>query len=153
MLIEMESMCALHRLFSTERLPLELVENRNMRLPQKSLVALFEGAAHAAGDRLFGFRVGRATSPKDYGTWIRFSSGGRTLLEALDRCVRSIGVHQSVAHMSLHNEGSLIIWSYHPPPSPDHSGVQHSDHIIPLMIQFVQSYLGPGWNPAWIQLD
>ena len=153
MLEEMASTRALHRVFAGERLPLELIENRSMQLPQKSLVALFEGAARAAGDRLFGFRVGQSMLPGDYGLWMRFSAGGRTLTEALERCVRSMGVHQSVAHMSLRKAGSVVIWTYHPPPAPEHSGVQHSDHIIPLMIRFVQSYLGPDWNPSWIQLD
>ena len=150
---EMEGRRALHRVFAKENLPLDLVDNRGMQLPQKSLVALFEGAAHATGDRLFGFHVGQSMLPGDYGLWMRFSAGGRTLAEALQRCVRSMSVHQSVAHMSLRSTGSVVIWTYHPPPSPENAGIQHSDHIIPLMIRFVQSYLGPDWNPPWIQFD
>lgn len=152
MLEKMESVRALQRVFSNENLPLELVENRDMQLPQKSLVALFEGAAQAVGDRLFGLRVGQSMTPGDYGMWIRFSSGGRTLAEALQRCVRSISVHQSVAKMSLHKAGSTVVWSYHPPPLADNAGIQHSDHIVPLMIRFVQAYLGANWNPSWVNI-
>lgn len=153
MLEEMASTHAVHQVFAQARLPLELIENRSMLLPQQSLVALYEGAAHATGDRLFGFRVGQAMMPGDYGLWMRFSAAGRTLAEALQRCVRSIAVHQSVAYMSLRKAGLVVIWTYHPPPSPEYASPQHSDHIIPLMIRFVQSYLGAGWNPPWIQLD
>lgn len=153
MLEDMESTRALHRVFAHEGLPLSLIENRDMQLPHRSLVAIFEGAGKAVGDRLFGFRVGQSMQPGDYGLWIQYSVGARTLSDALKRCVRSMSVHQSVARMSLRECGTNMVLTFHPPPLPEHAGPQHSDHVIPLMIRLVQIYLGPDWHPAWIQLD
>ena len=112
------------------------------------MVSLFEHAAREAGDRFFGLRVGLEMEHSSYGNWTRYGSEADTLVQAIRRLQRTIWAQQTAGTMTLEVIGSHLIWSYLPPGAPSKMGRQHGDHIIPVLIRFVQSYLGPDWQPA-----
>ena len=43
-------------------------------MPVASMMAIFEGAARAAGDRTFGFNVGVGMAYESYGLWMAYSA-------------------------------------------------------------------------------
>lgn len=151
-LAAMASERAVLRCFSQEGLPHELVGNREIRLPLVSLMNLFERGGREAGDRAFGLRVGEAMTPDNYGLWAEYALGASSLHSALVRIVGTIDVHQTGSRMSLRRAGGHMIWGFHP-QTPGLPGIQHADHIIPVMRRFVGKYLGDDWAPPWIELN
>lgn len=152
LLEEMASAAALERVFHKERLPLELIENRAMRLPLRSLSALIESASHEAGDRIFGLRVGEAMSPTNYGLWVEYGRSAKCLADGLRRVISTIHVHQTGSRMSLRQAGPHVVWEFYP-QTTEPVGRQYADHVIGPMRRFVGAYLGMSWIPSWIELN
>ena len=141
------------RLFERNRVPLTVIEHPQHRIPLAAMVRLFEGAGEIVGDRAFGLRVGQRLSHKGYGIWARHVSSASSLSGALRRSSETIHFHQTGARISLTISGKYTVWSYHRPAVSVGAGMHHSDHVLPSMIDLVRSYLGPGWIPAWVELD
>jgi AraC-like DNA-binding protein len=145
----MAGRAALHRVFEQERVPIALIENREMRLPLWALSALIERGSHEAGERIFGARVGETMSPVNYGLWAEYGRSGRNLAVGLRRVIATIACHQIGSRMSLRWTNAHVVWEFHPQTAV---GMQYADHIIGPMRHFVSAYLGLSWIPAWIQL-
>jgi AraC-like DNA-binding protein len=129
-----------------------VLEHRDTLVPLAAMASVFQEAARTVGDRSFGLRVGHAMTHLTYGAWLEYSAAGSTLGEGLRRSVESMRFHQTTGQLSLTLERTFAIWRYHPPGRATAS-IQHSDHVVGPMCRFVASYLGPGWRPAWIDLD
>lgn len=142
---------AVRRVFQTNRLPLEIASNPDLRLPLASLVSTFESAGIEAGERCFGLRVGQQMAPQNFGAWAAYSVSAATLGEALQRFVRGLRVFQAGADSLLHSSGDRITWSYRRPYRQT-GGIQHADHVLPPMIQLVRAYLGSDWFPQLVHV-
>lgn len=139
---------AVERSFSAAGLPLGLVEERDHLIPLEAMVALFENAARAAGTDLFGLHVGLEMSPADYGLWVRYALQGETLLDAIERIIRNLRFYQSGGAMSLQlRDRGCVAMQYRNVAMRASSARQHSDHVIPVLLRVVRSYLGPAWLP------
>jgi len=143
---------SLQSVFATEGVPLDIMNQRETRMPLASMTAIFEGAARAAGDRTFGFTVGAEMSHEHFGLWAVYCASANTLGNALRRTVRSGHFQQTGGGLTLETEGSFAIWRYYRPVISERH-IQHSDHLIGPMRRLIRSFLGPNWNPAWIELD
>jgi len=142
---------ALDTIFRRASLPLAVLDHRDTLVPLATMAAVFEDAARAVGERSFGFLVGKAMSHLKFGAWVEYSAAGTTLGEGLRRSVAGIRYHQTTGRLSLALEPPFAVFRYHRPRGV--ASMQHSDHVIGPMCRFVASYLGPGWRPAWIELD
>ena len=142
---------ALKRVLQTARLPLEITSRADMRLPLASLVEIFEHAAAEAGERCFGLRVGQQMDPQSFGPWARYCMSAPTLDVAIRRFVRSVGIYQTGAASFLRASGERAVWGYRRPYQRT-GGMQHADHVIPPMINFIQSYLGDDWSPEIVHV-
>ena len=149
---DMGSFGQLCNVFEQERLPLALIENRDMRLPITTVANVFERSARAVGDRTLGLRVGRAFSPETYGNWIEYSTASENLGGAILRCIRTLHLHQTGPYMSLDINGDTAVWHYTMADGVKDSP-NYSDHIIPSLMKFVANYLGANWKPKWVELD
>jgi len=139
--------------FSEVGLPLALIDERSHRLPMPLLARLFQRAAGRAGDPLFGLAVGSAMAPGDYGMWARYAMQARTLGEGIHRAIRTLHLHESGTAMRLVSRaGELAAWEYWHPRISGPLFCQHSDHLIPVMIRFVQGFLGVDWSPLRVEL-
>jgi len=145
------SPAALLKMFNAQNLPLEILENRETRLPLCAMMNVFETAARAAGERTFGLDVGNAMSPGDYGMWANYCASAATLGEALDRGVASARFQQSGGILAVAQEGPYTIYRYIP-PNCGVSNMQHSDHLIWPMLRFISYFVGPEPRPAWLEL-
>lgn len=152
MLEERESNVALHRVFAHEAVSLEIIEQRETRLPVAALAGLFDRAAKATGERALGLDVGLSMPPGSFGMWAEYSAGAETLGRALLRTVRTCRFQQSGGSISLVHVGRHSIWSYNPPPDAE-PYVQHSDHLLGPMLRFLSAFLGPNTRPAWVELN
>jgi len=142
---------ALKRVFQATRLPLEISSRSDMRLPLASLVEIFEHSAAEAGERCFGLRVGQQMDPQSFGPWVRYCMSAPTLDAAIQRFIRSVGIYQTGAASFLRASGERAIWGYRRPYRRT-VGMQHADHVIPPMINFIQAYLGDGWSPEIVHV-
>lgn len=142
---------ALLRVFRAQNIPLEILDNRETRLPVGAMKAVFENAAHAVGDRTFGLDVGLAMPHGEFGLWMQYSVTAATLGEGLLRVSRTAHHQQSGGNITLEFEGRHAIWRYYPPKC-DAPNMQHSDHVIGPMLSFLSAFLGPGLRPAWVEL-
>jgi AraC-like DNA-binding protein len=143
---------ALQNVFTAEDVPLDIIDHLETRIPVATMMAIFERAALAAGDRTFGFSVGAEMSHAHFGLWIEYSASADTLGDALRRTVGTARFQQTGGYLALETQGPLAIWRYYP-PMVHRNPIQFSDHIIGPMIRFIQSFLEPGWQPAWIELN
>lgn len=138
---------AIDQTFEAAGLPLDLLENRNQKIPMAAMMSLFHEAEKVAGDEIFGLRVGREMKPGAYGLWTLYSGQGKTARDALSRLSQTIGVHQSGGQMRLRKNGKLFEWSYIVPSRFKANIRAHSEHVIPVMIRFLRPYFGPNWLP------
>jgi len=142
---------ALNKMFCAQNLPLEILENRETRLPLCAMMNVFEIAARAAGERTFGMDVGNSMSHGEYGMWVKYCASAETLGEALSRTVATARFQQSSGTIALAREGRHSIWRYIPPKCGV-SNMQHSDHLIGPMLRFLSFFAGPAMRPAWLEL-
>lgn len=143
---------ALHRVFHRENVPMEVLENREIRMPLVSMMGLFENAAREVGSRTFGLTVGNNMGPGSYGMWLVYSASGATLGEALRRSAITARFQQSGSKLVVARRGNYAIWRYLVPGNSDIS-IQHADHILGPMMKFVRSFLGSRWQPEWVELN
>ncbi|MBO9411097.1 MULTISPECIES: AraC family transcriptional regulator [unclassified Ruegeria] len=138
---------AVDQTFKAAGLPLDLLENRNQKIPMAAMISLFREAEKVAGDEILGLRVGREMKPGAYGLWTKYSGQGRTARDALTRLSQTIGVHQSGGQMRLRQSDKQFEWSYIVPSSFKANIRAHAEHVIPVMIGFLRPYFGPSWLP------
>ncbi len=96
--------------FAAGEVPLDIIRQQETRMPVASMMALFESAGRAAGDRTFGFAIGAKMSPESYGLWMDYSISANTLGEALRRTVLTARFHQTGGHLALETKGGFAIW-------------------------------------------
>ena len=149
---EMAGHRALQRIFHRQRLPLSLIDNRDMRLPLAAMRALFEDAAREVGDRGFGLRVGEEMTHAGFGLWARYIASAPTLERAIRRSVQTLWTFQSGTAMTLVRLRTHAVWRYHPAGSGGRGAAQHADHILPAMLSVVRLFLGATWLPDWCEL-
>lgn len=135
------------RAFAAAGLPLALLENRRQKIPMAAMVSLFHEAEKVAADEVFGLRVGQDMKPGAYGLWTRYSGQGQTVMEALSRLSRTIGVHQSGGAMRVQIKGAKVEWAYVIPGRFRSNIRAHSEHVAPVMIAFLRPFLGSTWTP------
>lgn len=150
---EASSWSTVERLFERHRLPISVIDNPNQRIPLAAMIHLFEDGAEIVGDRTLGLRVGMRLKHSGYGLWARYITSADNLQGALSRSNNTIQFHQSGGRISSTIVGKHIVWSYHRPDVSAGTGMQHSDHVLPPMIDLVRSYLGQQWKPDWVELD
>jgi AraC-like DNA-binding protein len=153
LLKEREGTVAVKRIFAAEAVPLALVDDRNHRIPLRSLAALFERGARAAGDPRFGFDVGLHMPTEDYGLWMQYAFQADSLGDTISRVASTLAFHQSGSVMRIAprtgGQCALEYW---------HANVklpafqQHSDGLVPGMISLAQFFLGPAWRPSRVEV-
>lgn len=143
----------LTRVFQAEHLPISLASGEATWLPLRSLLGLFERSAAAAGDDLFGLRVGRSMQPEDFGLWVRYAMSAPTLGGMISRLRRALDYHQSGSEFGLHVAGPRATWSYRV-TEPVASGLrQHADHALWPMLVAVRRYADAKWTPLRIEFS
>ncbi|MEW5422567.1 AraC family transcriptional regulator ligand-binding domain-containing protein [Amorphus sp. 3PC139-8] len=143
---------ALFKTFEREGLSIETIDTPHTLLPVYAVMRVFGRAGSLLGDRTFGFEVGERMTHRGFGLWVEHSILAATLGDALRRSIATIGTHQSDCRMELVASERHVLWQYVPPPlkATNH---QHSDHILPPMLEFVRHYLGRDWTPEWIEMN
>jgi len=135
------------QVFAKAHLPMGIIDDRDMMIPMRSMIDLFEHAAVAGGDRCFGLRVGVEMGHKAYGMMTAYASQASTLLNALRRLQIAVSVHQPEGRFSLSKTPGGWLWGYSRPTCSDVIDRHHADHVLPSFISFVRQYLGHDWNP------
>ncbi len=138
---------------SRAELPLGIIENRSMRIPIKSMIRLFSEAERFSGHPTFGLEIGLAMTGKEVGPWFDYSSQAETLRSGIHRLIRTIRLFQNGPSIKLVERRSGAVFSYFVPRDKTLTYAAHSDHNLPLMLDFVQRYLGTDWRPPWIEID
>src|SRR6056297_2777226 len=141
---------AVERAFREAGLPMEVLETPRATIPMKSMIALYERAGAIAGDPLFGLRAGLGIDIRDYGLITAYALQARTLRGALQRYVAILPVHQTGRRFALAEVGQNARFLYTGADLGLHG--QHTDHVLPLMLEAMRAYLGPSWAPQVIEL-
>ena len=141
------------RAFGQAGLPMEVIEFSETWIPVDVMRDLLEISARAAGDRCFGLHVGKDMTHKTFGMWMKYSGQATTLKGGLNRAGQSSKFQQSGGKLVLVPAAQVSYWRYIAPPMQATCQVQHCDHLIWPTIRFVQSYLGAGWLPEWVDVN
>lgn len=144
---------AVSRAFHQTGLPMEIIEFPDTSIPVEAMRDLFDTSARAAGDRCFGLNVGQQMTHVSYGLWMRYCAQAETLISGLRRAKKCVPIHQTGCAFVLEATKPVSFWRYVAPGGLKSRPIQHCDHLIGPMIRFVQSYLGAGWLPEWIELN
>lgn len=144
---------AVERAFARADLPIELLNDLSLRIPMTSMIALFGEAERFTDHPQFGLQIGLEMTGREIGAWFEYSSQASTLRLGLQRLGRAITLFQNGPSVTLIEMRSGGIMRYHVPRDKTVTYAAHSDHNVPLMLDFVQRYLGPDWRPRWIEID
>ncbi|WP_425090235.1 AraC family transcriptional regulator ligand-binding domain-containing protein [Tropicimonas sp. S265A] len=148
-----ESSKAVHRAFADAGLPISLISDRQHLVPLHALIRLFERSAQLSGDPVFGLHVGLEMAPQEYGLWLRYSLQAPTLRQGISRLARCLVLHQFGGQLSMEPRGAgRVAWRYWHSDMGDPCAAHHADHVVPVMIQFAQAYLGQHWRPERIKV-
>lgn len=142
----------LRSVFTDANLPLALTHDRTHRLPLSSLARLYQAAAERTGNPVFGLTAGLAMTPDDFGKWAQYASQGATLEDGISRAIETLHLHQSGTVMRLaHRPDGHVALEYAHPDVSNALFRQHSDHVVPNMIRFIQSFMGHEWRPCRVE--
>lgn len=86
---------ALERVFRAEGLPLWLAHDQSGKLPLRCLMGLLERTARDIGDERFGFNLGYAMQPEDYGPVASYMASAPDLRTMIRRSIRAVRYHAS----------------------------------------------------------
>lgn len=139
--------------FQQTNLPLEILEFRDTRIPVEAMRDLFERSARAAGDRCFGLSVGQDMTHTNFGIWMHYCAQAPNLAEGLRRVVACAGFQQTGGYLTFDPNAPMSFWHYIAPPGLVARPIHHADHLIGPMIRFVRAYLGPDWQPEWVEVN
>ncbi|MEM9085094.1 MAG: AraC family transcriptional regulator ligand-binding domain-containing protein [Pseudomonadota bacterium] len=139
--------------FARAQLPLGIIEDRSARIPIHSMTRLFSEAERFTGNPTFGLEIGLSMSGNEIGHWFDFSSQAETLRAGLQRLIETIKLFQNGPRGSLVDVSDGAMFSYFVPRDKTLSYAAHSDHHVPLILSFIQRYLGQSWRPPWIEMD
>lgn len=152
-LLDLAGSSGVERVFARANLPLELIEDRSQRIPMSSMIRVFAESERVTGDPLFGLRVGLEMTGKELGHWFRYASQGDTLRAGIQRLSKAITLFQNGPSISLISLRTGGIMTYQVRRNSSAGYHAHSDHNLPLMLEFVRMYLGPDWHPRWLEVD
>ena len=144
---------ALERVFRAEGLPLWLAHDQDCKLPLHSLMGLLERSAREMGDELFGFNLGLAMQPEDYGPVARYMATAPDLHTMIRRSIRSVRYHASGCEFSLEVSAPLARWGFRTLEPISFGRGHHAAHVVHPVIRAIRRYLGPSWTPARVELE
>jgi len=144
---------ALERVFRAEGLPLWLIHDQSGKLPLRCMMGLFERSAHEMGDDLFGFNLGLAMQPEDYGPVGSYIGSAPTLSTMIRRSIRAVRYHTSGCEFSLNVSEGLAYWGFRAIDPISIGRRHHADHVIPSVVRALGRYVGPSWSPTRLELE
>jgi AraC-like DNA-binding protein len=144
---------AVERVFRAEGLPLWLAHDQNGKLPLHSLMGLLERSAREMGDALFGFNLGYAMQPEDYGPVASYMASAPDLRTMIRRSIRSVRYHASGCEFSLEVFGRQARWGFRALEPISFGRRHHAEHVVYPVIQATRRYLGPNWSPACVEVE
>jgi len=144
---------AAERVFRAEGLPLGLIHDQSGKLPLRCMMGLIERSAHETGDDFFGFNLGLAMQPEDYGPLGRYIGSAPTLCTMIQRSIRAVRYHTSGCEFSLTISEGLAYWGFRAFDPISIGRRHHADHVIPSVIRAFGRYIGPGCCPTRLELE
>ncbi|WP_170775070.1 helix-turn-helix transcriptional regulator [Ruegeria lacuscaerulensis] len=144
---------AVERVFERANIPIDVLNDRFVRIPLSAMVGVFAEAERVSGHPFFGLHVGLGMSGAEIGPWFEFAGQAPTLRQGIHRLARAMPLFQNGPRVWLVEMRSGGIMRYFVPRGDDVPICAHSDHNIPLMLGFVRRFLGPSWRPRWIEID
>jgi len=122
-------------------------------LPEIAIARFLDQAARESGSELFGVGVAPILTVRDYGMWGNYILAAPTLAAALDRAVKTIGLHANVDSLSLVIGENTARFSY-VFGVRNHSGyAQVAYAATGAMLSVPRHFLGSRWTPISIGLD
>lgn len=117
------------------------------------MVRLFYEAERFTGHPTFGLEIGLAMTGNEIGPWFNYSSQAKTLRGGIHRLIKTMKLFQNGPVAGLKETRAGARFRYFVPRDKTLSYAAHSDHNLPLMLDFIQRYLGADWRPPWIEMD
>ncbi|MGE0420012.1 MAG: helix-turn-helix domain-containing protein [Acetobacteraceae bacterium] len=139
-------------LFERENLPVQLRDMPDTPMPLAAMMGLFFRGARILGQRTFGLEVGERMTHRGYGLWAEYSASAPTLGGALRRAVFTSAAHMSGARLELVPDQDRWVWRFVMPEMAP-CRMQHADHMLVPMLTLVRQYLGPDWQPDWLEVS
>jgi AraC-like DNA-binding protein len=142
----------LDRVLRGAGVPASLIASPDAMIPLQAMYAVFGESARAAGDELFGLRVGEAMHPADFGIWVRYALAARTAREMIRRTAGTVDYHQPGATLSLTETDGVAIFRYHAAERRGEGRAVHADHVLGPMLAAMRVFAGPTWLPEAFHL-
>jgi len=144
---------ALERVFRAEGLPLWLAHDQSGKLPLRCLMGLLERTARDIGDERFGFNLGYAMQPEDYGPVASYMASAPDLRTMIRRSIRAVRYHASGCEFSLDVSGRLARWGFRAVEPISFGRRHHAAHVVHPVIRAMRRYLGSNWSPVCVELE
>lgn len=115
--------------------------------------ALLENAAALEGLEIFGFLIGRQTSPHKLGTLGSILDNSLTLFDLLMTLEQVVGMANSGDHCSLRWDNDSVWWQFHCDQTSKRSNLQTQRYDLGLYLNALRKALGPAWRPTELCLE
>lgn len=139
--------------FEASEIPEEVSGAIDRYIPQRGLLRLLEQSARIVGEAEFGLLLGPHVHIADWGIWGSYPLAAPTILGAMQRAERALKYHVSHDRIFPSANGHEVAFRYDSMVSGVIGYRHYAITAACLMINLVQSYLGPGWSPKRVELD
>jgi AraC-like DNA-binding protein len=131
----------------------ELIEDRNFFIPQRSVVAFVDAMARAFGDANLGLLLAPNLNVAAYGSFGRYVTGADTLGEAIRRSIGALDYHSSGDRLSVVTTNDELCFSYRMAVAgcPGYEAVACAS--AGELLSVFRAYLPDYWRPLRIELD
>lgn len=129
--------------FSMANLPTILINEQHHWVPLSFLADLFRHGSTVIDDPLLGLRVGQRMEPEQFGLWALYGLQAMTPRDMISRLEYALSVHTKGVRLTLSQRANgLVAWEYGHKQASSSRFVQHSDHIVPVMLKALQKFVG-----------
>ena len=134
-------------------LDFELIENHECFVPQALMTDFLWEIERRSGGVNLGLFSAPHLSLTTYGRWGEYVLAADSLGEALTRAASSLGYHSTGDRMTLSVEAGVARASYFNATRGRRGYVHVASGTAVVLLSILRAYLGPGFLPAWIELD
>lgn len=131
----------------------ELIEDRNVYIPQQSVMGFVEAMARAVGDARLGLLLVPNMDVSAYGSFGRFITEAATLGEAIKRSIVALQYHSSFDNLTVTTTKENLRFGYKSALAGSRGYESVACAAAGELLSLFKAYLPDHWRPLRVELD
>ena len=131
----------------------ELIEDRNVYIPQQSIVGFVEAMARAVGDAKLGLLLVPSMDVSAYGSFGRYITEADTLGQAIKRSIVALQYHSSFDNLTVTTTKEKLRFGYKSALAGSQGYESVACAAAGELLSLFRAYLPDHWRPLRVELD